>query len=87
MKGTNQAYMYGKIFQVVGTASAKSLKQYHAHWFTTSREAGAAEMEASRRRVVGNESKEPEESRSGKIWWTRAITPDLFQMRRDTKTG
>lgn len=37
------------------------------------------------RRVIGEESREPEGSLSGKVWWTTETTLDLLQVRRDTK--
>lgn len=72
-----------RYFQVVGTARAKSLGGIMLSVSTTSRE---AEM-AARRRMVGNESREPKGYRLSKVCWATATTLGLFQMRRDTKRG
>lgn len=66
MKRVNQAHMCRKIFQVVGIASAKALRRYHAHCVYDQQEASAAEAEAGKR-VVRDDSKEPKGSRTGEV--------------------
>lgn len=79
--------MCRKIFQAVGTASAKALRWHHACLSRTSREVSATGVEAERRRAAGDEHREPEVSRSGEVWWVIAATSDLPQVRRDNNKG
>ena len=53
--------------------------------FMTSREASRAGMEAPRRKVTGDESREQEGSLSGTAQWATATTLDSFQVRRHQK--
>ena len=66
MEGVNQAHMCRKIFQVLGTASAKALRRCHAHCVYDHQEASTSRVEAVRR-AVSDDSKEQEGSRSGEV--------------------
>ena len=84
MKGTNPTNMWERIFQAVGTTTAKALRWYHAHCVHDQqggwcRWDGGSNEKSDRRRA--------ERSLSGKVWWTTETTLDLLQVRRDTKRG
>lgn len=74
-----------------GNKPGKCVKRYFRQWeqpahkpwdgimltvSITNREASTAGVEAARRRVVGEESREPERSIAGKVWPTPATALD-----------